>query len=353
MLRIQPRPDFSRFLDTLLLRRAYRRPPVFDFHVALAHKERLLGRPVRTPADEAEFFLRAGYDYAQCTVHVFSQELLRVVEHEKRHGVSMGSNLNLINSLGEFRAARWSWQDAADGDLSALRPRLDWLSDLRRALPRGMKLLLHGADVFTYAWQLVGFEQFCIKSYEEPELIAALMDSLAAAQLRAMVAAVDVAGDALGAVFYSDDIAYATGLMLSPAFFRERLIPVLRRFAAFGVPLIYHSDGRLYDLLDDLAAAGVRGLQPLEPKSMDPLRIKRDWPRRFCLMGNVDLDLMSRGSVEQVEAHVRDRLERLTLGGPYAGGYMPGVSNTVPYYVNFENYCRMLEIVHALPDGEL
>mgnify|MGYP001190399390 CR=1 FL=1 len=352
MLRIEPRPDFTRFLDTLLLRRAYRRPPMFDFHVALAHKERLLGRPLKTPGDDADFFFRAGYDYVQCTVHVFSQELVRVAEQEKLHGVSMGSNLNLISSLQEFRAQRWSWQDAADGDLSALQPRFEWLSELRSILRPGVKIILHGADVFTYAWQLIGFEQFCLKSYEEPELIAAVMESLASAQLNAMRRAVDIAGDTLGAVFYSDDIAYTTGLMLSPEFFRTYLIPVLRRFAGLGSPLIYHSDGRLYDLLDDFHAAGVRGIQPLEPKSMDPLRIKTDWPGKMCLMGNIDLDLMSRGGVDEVEAHVRERLDRLMLGGPYKGGYMPGVSNTVPYYVSFDNYCRMIEVVHSMPDGE-
>ncbi len=76
---------------------------------------------------------------------------------------------------------------------------------------------------------------------------------------------------------------------------------------------------------------------------MDPLDIKARWPGKFCLIGNIDLDLMSRGTPQQVEAHVRDRIDTLNAGG----GYMPGVSNTVPYYVNFENYVRMIQTVYS------
>lgn len=73
---------------------------------------------------------------------------------------------------------------------------------------------------------------------------------------------------------------------------------------------------------------------------------KARWLGRFCLLGNIDLDLMSRGSEADVERRVRDRIDRLNP----AGGYMPGVSNTVPYYVKFENYQRMIQTVHSYAD---
>ena len=66
-------------------------------------------------------------------------------------------------------------------------------------------------------------------------------------------------------------------------------------------------------------------------------------------MGNIDLDLMARGSQAAVTAHVRDRIDTLNV----RGGYMPGVSNTVPPYVRFENYVRMIETVHGYPDEQI
>lgn len=346
-----PRPDFGRFRDTLLLRQAYRRPPLFDFHVDPAHKARVLGRPVATPVDEVEFWWRAGYDYVQCTVHVPATELSTMHAQEKSTAATYSSHAGIITDLAQFRSRSWSWQPAAAGDLTGIQQQLDGLARLVKVLPSEMKIVLHNADVFTLAWELVGFTNFCLWSHEQPELLRELMNSLAAAELNAMRAAAAVAGNALGAVFYSDDIAYTEGLMLSPAFFAEFLFPTIaevgRIGAERGAPLIYHTDGRLYDVFDHLAAINVRGIQPLEPKSMDPLEIKRRWPGKFCLMGNIDLDLLSRGTPAEVETQVRQRIDRLNVGG----GYMPGVSNTVPYYVKFENYQRMIETVYSYPDG--
>ncbi len=342
---IEPSPNFERFLDTLLLRKAYRRPPIFDFHIALEHKAKVLGRPVKTPADDAEFFYLAGYDYVHCTALFIPEEMLE--KAGKASGGTHSSDDGFLNSFEQFRSQRWSWQDLADGDLSKSERELEWISGVAQALPDGMKIVFQTADVFTFAWTMIGFSPFCFLSVDEPEFISEVMGSLAAVTLNLTREAARRAGDKLGAVFYSDDIAYKTGLMLGPDFFVENLFPIIGKFGKIGkehgVPLIYHSDGRLFDVFDELAKIGVRGIQPLEPISMDPLEIKQRWPGKFCLMGNIDLDLLSRGTPEETERHVREKIDRLNVGG----GYMPGVSNTVPYYVKFENYKRMIETVYS------
>jgi len=353
MLDITPKPDFQRFLDVLMLRKAYRRPPLFDFHVDHRHKADILGREVKTPADDVEFWRVAGYDYVQFTIHVAARELAESKGMAKGDASTHGSDNDVITSLEQFRSREWSWQAAAEGDLACCEERLEWLGELLKVAPPEMKIIVHNADIFTLAWEMIGFTSFCMKSYEEPELIREVMDSLAAAQLNVTREAVKIAGEATGCVFYSDDIAYTEGLMMSPDFFRDYLFDHIAAFGkigqAVGAPLIYHTDGRLYEAFDDFARIGVRGVQPLEPKSMDPLEIKRRWPGKFCLMGNIDLDTMGRGTPDEVEAHVRDRVETVGAGG----GFMPGVSNTVPYYVKIENYRRMIETVHSYPDGEI
>lgn len=227
------------------------------------------------------------------------------------------------------------------------------LTNIARVLPPEMRIVLHNADVFTCAWELIGFTNFCLLTVEQPDLIREVMSSLARAQLNVTRRAVELAGPAVGALFYSDDIAYTEGLLMSPTFLAEHLFPVIAEFAALGrahaAPLIYHTDGRLYQVFDQLAASGVKAIQPLEPKAMDPLEIQRRWPGKFCLLGNIDLDLLARGTPDAVTAHVRDRVDTLNR----RGGYMPGVSNTVPYYVNFDNYVRMIETVYSYPDERI
>ena len=351
-LNIDAEPDFDRFLDVLLLRKAWRRPPLFDFHIDLTHKSRILGRPVVSAEDETRFFARAGYDYAQITIRIPHEELDRAIAEETAASgaASHSGQARVIHSLDQFNAQRWSWQSLAEGDRSAIRLRLDHLCRAAEALPEGMKIILHTDDVFTFTWQMMGFTELCMAIYESPDLVRDVMRSLASASVQIAEAAVAAAGDRIGAVMYSDDIAYTEGLMCGPDFFREHLIPHLHNLAAIAsrinAPLIYHSDGRLYDMFDNLAAAGVRAIQPLEPKSMDPVLIQQRWPGRFCLLGNIDLDLMTRGSSDEVERMVRDRIDTLNV----RGGYMPGVSNTVPAYVNHDNYVRMIRTVYSYPD---
>lgn len=349
---VDHQPDFARFRSTLLGEQSWRRPPLFDFHVADVHKARWLGRPIETPADDVAFWAAAGYDYVQAKFTLPVPELTAAVRAEASSAgaASTGGQRSIIESLEHYRSRRWAWQDVADGKFDTMQGYLDDARAMAEALPGNMKLLVHTADVFTFAWEMIGFDNICLASIEQPEFPAAVMDDLGAASVAVTKLAIDELGDAVGALLYSDDIAYTEGLMLGPTFYRERLFPWMAKLtnelSRIDAPMIYHSDGKLYDVFDDLAAIGVKAIQPLEPKSMDPLEIKRRWPGQFCLIGNVDLDLMARGTPEKVEAHVRDRIDTLNRDG----GYIVGVSNTVPDYVQYDNYRCMIETAMSYPD---
>jgi uroporphyrinogen decarboxylase len=72
---------------------------------------------------------------------------------------------------------------------------------------------------------------------------------------------------------------------------------------------------------------------------MDIAEVKRRVGDRLCLMGHVDVDLLSRGSVDEVRAQVRHNIE---VAG-YNGGYCVGSGNSIPEYVTFENYMAMID----------
>lgn len=351
--RIDICPSFDRFRDTLLLRRSWQRPPLFDFHIGASHKAAMLGYEPQTMADQVKFYRYAGYDYVQCTITSYPQELRQAKAAQQQQAGGAGSHSSeqgLIDSLEHYQSQRWSWQDLCEGDMSYRAAEFEQLKQLAEVIPDDMRILFNCSDIFTIAWEMIGFTPFCLASFEQPDFIQTVMQSLAEANLNIVKQVVAVAGDRVGALLYSDDIAYTEGLMLGPDFFRKQLFGHMKslvdEMATIDAPTIYHSDGRLYPVFDDLAALGVRGIQPLEPKSMDPMEIKRRWPRQFCLLGNIDLDLMARGEPDAVEAEARAKIERLNA----TGGYMPGVSNTVPDYVKHENYVRMIETVYSYPD---
>jgi len=143
-------------------------------------------------------------------------------------------------------------------------------------------------------------------------------------------------------VWTFDDMAYKTATMFSPKTLRDVFMPHLRRVAdaikGEGFPWIFHSDGNLMRILDDLLTLGMDGLHPIEPGAMDIEALKRDYGDRLCLIGNIDLHYtLTRGTPEEVDDEVRRRIEIIGKGG----GYMISSANSITFYCKVENVWAM------------
>jgi len=222
----------------------------------------------------------------------------------------------------------------------------DYYKPLREAaacLPPGMGLVSGVGGIFTRAWMLMGFEQFSFALSEQPELIAEMFQRIGSIQ-RDVLRRV-VKENRIVAVWYGDDLAYTESTMVSPRVYRKYLFPWMEELAAIaheaGLPFIFHSDGRLWDVIPDLIAAGVNALHPIEPKAMDINLVKARYGDKLALIGNIDMNLLTLGTPDQVREQVRQRIKDLAPGGGYAVGANPGIS----YYVRPENYDAMRQAV--------
>ncbi len=93
-------------------------------------------------------------------------------------------------------------------------------------------------------------------------------------------------------------------------------------------------------VLEDIVAAGVDLLHPVEPKCMDIVAVKKAYAGRLALMGNVDLGYtLTRGTPEEVRQEVRFLIQHVAPGG----GYLLSSANSVTNYVPLENYRAMLK----------
>ena len=76
---------------------------------------------------------------------------------------------------------------------------------------------------------------------------------------------------ALGAdgILLGDDIAYRRSAYIQPAALRQSYFPYLTLLVEAcqqaGLPVVFHSDGNLWEVLVDLVATGINGIQGLEP----------------------------------------------------------------------------------------
>jgi uroporphyrinogen decarboxylase len=353
-------PNFDNLRIALLRRGEPAYVPIMEFGVDYDVKCAFLGAPVKTLRDEVEFWYRAGYDFVplQAGIRSLFWPGYAVSEKSTDRGLDTGYQLyrrtqtkfsvyqeserdmswaeegrGVITSLEEFE--EFPWPDPDRMDLSAFE-------EIKQYLKPGMKVIAYLGYIFTSAWWLMGMETFCLALGEQPKLIRKLYDRIWAIQSRMLLRVLRC--DVVGAVMHADDLAYADGLIVSPKHLRQYVFPWYRWCGSLvrdcDLPLIFHSDGKLDTVLEDVLSCGFNALHPIEPKAMDIAELKRKVGDRLCLIGNIDLGYtLTRGAPREVEAEVAERIRAIAPGG----GYCVGSSNSVPAYVPLENFNAMRE----------
>ena len=334
-------PDFAR-LDAALRREEPDRVPLFEAEIALPIQEGFLGREIGGAEDEIEFYVRAGYDFVPVVAPFFTPRLMRTASDEEgaldegdRDRAWLKESEGLIKTAGDVEA--FPWPKAEEVDFSTFH-------EVAEILPEKMKILgmLSPAAIFGNTSQSMGLEAFAYALYDDRPLVEALFEIIGKTYVEIARRLVQV--PRLGAVLMSDDLAHAGGPLVSPEIYRSYVFPRYREIGEIldsaGLPFIFHSDGKLWTLFDDLADCGIKAIHPIEPAAMDIVDVKNRYGDRFCIFGNVDLEYtLTRGTVDEVEAMVKDRIRDLAPGG----GYGLAASNSVPDYVKPENYRAMVE----------
>lgn len=139
-----------------------------------------------------------------------------------------------------------------------------------------------------------------------------------------------------------DDIAFRSGPLCSPQVFRKYLLPAFQRHSeTMTIPWVFHSDGNLMPIIEDILDLGPAAIHPLEPGPMDLAEVKEKIGKKVCLIGNVSVDRLSRGTPEEIDEIVKKCIQ---IAGP-GGGYMVSSSNSVPRYALSENARAMADAV--------
>lgn len=212
-------------------------------------------------------------------------------------------------------------------------------------LPDGFKIVSGTfAGVFEETSQTMGFATLATSIYEQPELVRWIVDTIGSLYEKLILTVAQMPH--VGAIWHSDDIAYKTSTMFSPEFYRTYIFPWYKKFGSicrqYNKPFMYHSDGNLWLVLNDLIECGFNSIHPIEPLGMDIVELKKVYGGRLCLCGNIALeDELTRGTPADVEKAVKKRISELGPGG----GYCCGSSNSVADYVPHENFLAMIQAI--------
>jgi uroporphyrinogen decarboxylase len=153
-----------------------------------------------------------------------------------------------------------------------------------------------------------------------------------------------------------EDMCFNMGPMISPAMFREFMVPRYRRITDFlranGVDVAYvDCDGDINQLVGLWLEGGVNCMFPLEIQSgSDPAPMREKYGERVLLMGGVDKTRLIAG--KQAIRKEIDRIAPLVA----SGGYIPHVDHRCPPDVTFENYLYYLNTkreAFGIPEPEI
>jgi uroporphyrinogen decarboxylase len=149
-----------------------------------------------------------------------------------------------------------------------------------------------------------------------------------------------------GAFLY-DDLGYKNGTFFSPGTYRKQLFPAHKRLFNFfnskGMPVILHSCGNVNAFVPQFIEAGLTCLQPLETKAgMNLIELKKTYGDKLAFMGGIDVRKMSAEDPKVIEDEIKTKISFAKQGG----GYIYHSDHSVPDDVSFEQYKRVIELVH-------
>jgi uroporphyrinogen-III decarboxylase len=191
---------------------------------------------------------------------------------------------------------------------------------------------------------VVGMNDFMMLVYEELELVEEMLEDSTVHFSKMTSALVEAGVDAIG---IGDDVAFKTGLFIPPAIMKKIWLPRLARIiepaVSAKVPVLFHSDGKIDDLVEELINIGVNTIHPLDPYCIDYTDYKKRYGDRLSFAGNADIEFpLSKGTPEDIEEDVKKRMEALKPGF----GYIAACSHSIVNYIPHENFIAYINAIH-------
>ena len=142
----------------------------------------------------------------------------------------------------------------------------------------------------------------------------------------------------------SDDYGIQNSMSMSPEawrrFIKPRLSEIYEAAKNHNKTVFHHSDGYIYPIIGDLIDIGCDILHPIQPETMDVLKLKREFGNHLTLWGGMRTqDLLVWGLPEEIRKEVKNLKRELGRGG----GYIMGNGITIQADVPLDNMVAMIE----------
>lgn len=194
---------------------------------------------------------------------------------------------------------------------------------------------------FGWLRELMGLEGLLMAYVDQPDLVHDICRYHVTFLQRLYERALKTA--TIDFVFMWEDMAYKNGPLISPAFFREFMLPYYRQMTDF-----YHqmgarwitvdSDGDVSQLVPLFIEGGVDAMLPFEVQAGSDVRQVREAYPKLRILGGIDKRALAVDKAA-IDAELELRLPAMFS----AGGYLPSLDHHVPPNVPYENFRYYLE----------
>ena len=198
-----------------------------------------------------------------------------------------------------------------------------------------------GTTLFERAWSLRGLQNLFIDFAMEEDFVQALMEKITDYNLSVLDVALEHDFDG---VYFGDDYGQQTGLMMSPAMWRQFIKPQLKRLfdkaVSKNLTICMHSCGNIFDILGDLIDIGLDIYQTVQPEVYDLNKLKKEFGADLSFYGAISTqrDLPYK-TPDEMKKIIKDTISVLGKGG----GYIVAPTHRVSQDTPAENIIAMVE----------
>jgi uroporphyrinogen decarboxylase len=169
------------------------------------------------------------------------------------------------------------------------------------------------------AWQIRGYEEYLMDMIAAPEICEFIMDKLCERNIFAATAAARAGVDF---IMSGDDVASQRAMMFDVELWRKfnkcrwAKVYAAAREINPNIPIWYHSDGNIEDIIPDLIEIGVTIINPVQPECVDVNKLKHQYGRHLVFDGTIGTQTtMPFGSPDDVRRMVRERKKSVGYDG--------------------------------------
>jgi len=201
-------------------------------------------------------------------------------------------------------------------------------------------------SLFGFVRELLGPERALLAFYDEPNLVHDMMEYAAAFFIDVFLRTTEHAP--VTTLFFWEDMCYRGGSLISPALFREFMVPRYRRVTdvarSKGVEVIFvDSDGNVEELIPLWLESGINGVYPMEVAAgMDVGALRRRFGRDLLMTGGIDKRVLAR-TRDDIDVELESRVRVAEQGG-----YIPHLDHAIPHDVPYANFAYYWQRKKAL-----